>query len=148
MKSGELGQRSKFPSDGFYPERRQYGMGGIRSNWRLMTRTQKILSAATFCCLVGAPSMFATSINGDCGTELYNGVGTLVIGSNPTTCPTGTTLGLNIGTGVGQVTITGIEVWTSADYTGGTSQNNACLLYTSDAADDLLCVDLGGRRII
>ena len=27
-------------------------------------------------------------------------------------------------------------------------QYNACLLYTSDAADDLLCVDLGGRRII
>src|SRR5680860_1913451 len=24
----------------------------------------------------------------------------------------------------------------------------ACLLYTSDDADDLLCVDLGGRRII
>ena len=24
----------------------------------------------------------------------------------------------------------------------------ACLLYTSDAADDLLCVDLGGARII
>ena len=26
--------------------------------------------------------------------------------------------------------------------------SEACLLYTSDAADDLLCVDLGGRRII
>src|SRR5665809_66029 len=26
--------------------------------------------------------------------------------------------------------------------------NVSCLLYTSDAADDLLCVDLGGRRII
>ena len=26
--------------------------------------------------------------------------------------------------------------------------NKACLLYTSDAADDLHCVDLGGRRII
>src|SRR5450756_1486905 len=26
--------------------------------------------------------------------------------------------------------------------------NYICLLYTSDAADDLLCVDLGGRRII
>ena len=26
--------------------------------------------------------------------------------------------------------------------------HNVCLLYTSDAADDLLCVDLGGRRII
>src|SRR5450756_3120309 len=29
-----------------------------------------------------------------------------------------------------------------------TMQLYACLLYTSDAADDLLCVDLGGRRII
>ena len=28
------------------------------------------------------------------------------------------------------------------------SATGACLLYTSDAADDLLCVDLGGRRII
>jgi len=27
-------------------------------------------------------------------------------------------------------------------------QDLICLLYTSDAADDLLCVDLGGRRII
>ena len=27
-------------------------------------------------------------------------------------------------------------------------KNVICLLYTSDAADDLLCVDLGGRRII
>src|SRR5450756_3249336 len=26
-------------------------------------------------------------------------------------------------------------------------RNSLCLLYTSDAADDLLCVDLGGRRI-
>src|SRR5450756_892009 len=25
-------------------------------------------------------------------------------------------------------------------------EQEACLLYTSDAADDLLCVDLGGRR--
>ena len=30
----------------------------------------------------------------------------------------------------------------------GTSLLGDCLLYTSDAADDLLCVDLGGRRII
>ena len=29
-----------------------------------------------------------------------------------------------------------------------TAQIKDCLLYTSDAADDLLCVDLGGRRII
>src|SRR5450756_2577862 len=27
-------------------------------------------------------------------------------------------------------------------------ESHLCLLYTSDAADDLLCVDLGGRRII
>ena len=34
---------------------------------------------------------------------------------------------------------------------GGSYQETVyciCLLYTSDAADDLLCVDLGGRRII
>src|SRR5450756_630495 len=29
-----------------------------------------------------------------------------------------------------------------------TTRTTICLLYTSDAADDLLCVDLGGRRII
>ena len=28
------------------------------------------------------------------------------------------------------------------------AESNHCLLYTSDAADDLLCVDLGGRRLI
>src|SRR5659263_698264 len=30
----------------------------------------------------------------------------------------------------------------------GFNNISTCLLYTSDAADDLLCVDLGGRRII
>ena len=28
------------------------------------------------------------------------------------------------------------------------AQSSGCLLYTSDAADDMQCVDLGGRRII
>ena len=28
------------------------------------------------------------------------------------------------------------------------AHHRGCLLYTSDAADDLLCVDLGGRRLI
>src|SRR5450756_3236432 len=32
--------------------------------------------------------------------------------------------------------------------TARSSPSTPCLLYTSDAADDLLCVDLGGRRII
>ena len=32
--------------------------------------------------------------------------------------------------------------------TGDPTLYVGCLLYTSDAADDLLCVDLGGRRII
>eukprot|EP00657_Telonema_sp_P-1_P007875 TRINITY_DN2819_c0_g1_i1.p1 TRINITY_DN2819_c0_g1~~TRINITY_DN2819_c0_g1_i1.p1 ORF type:complete len:108 (-),score=25.42 TRINITY_DN2819_c0_g1_i1:60-383(-) len=31
---------------------------------------------------------------------------------------------------------------------GRANSQGHCLLYTSDAADDLLCVDLGGRRII
>ena len=29
-----------------------------------------------------------------------------------------------------------------------TPHHHHCLLYTSDAADDMQCVDLGGRRII
>ena len=32
--------------------------------------------------------------------------------------------------------------------TAQTAKNSNCLLYTSDAADDLPCVDFGGRRII
>ena len=31
---------------------------------------------------------------------------------------------------------------------GGRPVSASCLLYTSDAADDMQCVDLGGRRII
>ena len=34
------------------------------------------------------------------------------------------------------------------DGEGDETLGHLCLLYTSDAADDLLCVDLGGRRII
>src|SRR5665213_2817456 len=33
----------------------------------------------------------------------------------------------------------------SGDARSSETQNMSCLLYTSDAADDLLCVDLGGR---
>src|SRR5680860_1893229 len=39
--------------------------------------------------------------------------------------------------------------WLAGSSRSTTSRGCApCLLYTSDAADDLLCVDLGGRRII
>ena len=36
-------------------------------------------------------------------------------------------------------------VWVAS---AGQEKARACLLYTSDAADDLPCVDLGGSRII
>ena len=36
----------------------------------------------------------------------------------------------------------------SVDATTNGKGADTCLLYTSDAADDLLCVDLGGRSII
>ncbi|GAB5781457.1 hypothetical protein JMUB7515_28130 [Staphylococcus aureus] len=39
-----------------------------------------------------------------------------------------------------------IDVRTEEEYALG--HINGCLLYTSDAADDMQCVDLGGRRII
>eukprot|EP00657_Telonema_sp_P-1_P009310 TRINITY_DN3504_c0_g1_i1.p1 TRINITY_DN3504_c0_g1~~TRINITY_DN3504_c0_g1_i1.p1 ORF type:complete len:149 (-),score=11.20 TRINITY_DN3504_c0_g1_i1:36-482(-) len=48
----------------------------------------------------------------------------------------------------------GIETLQLGSFQGGVTVNAVvgqpygCLLYTSDAADDLLCVDLGGRRII
>src|SRR5659263_772147 len=51
--------------------------------------------------------------------------------------------------GVGQV---GSEELGDPVFVSASNMNHAldgdCLLYTSDAADDLLCVDLGGRRII
>ena len=34
------------------------------------------------------------------------------------------------------------------DINSADTPDNVCLLYTSDAADDLLCVALGGRRIL
>src|SRR5450756_1063202 len=41
-----------------------------------------------------------------------------------------------------------LEAWTfGRTFEWGYSKHPPCLLYTSDAADDLLCVDLGGRRI-
>ena len=51
------------------------------------------------------------------------------------------------------VTMTAQAIWQQSNW--NTFGNDsipvgylACLLYTSDAADDLLCEDLGGRRII
>src|SRR5450756_1387645 len=46
----------------------------------------------------------------------------------------------------------GIQSWRDSDLKLMNRRHNSaqaviCLLYTSDAADDLLCVDLGGRRI-
>ena len=37
---------------------------------------------------------------------------------------------------------------TARESSRGRTKGRTCLLYTSDAADDLLCVDLGGPRII
>ena len=44
--------------------------------------------------------------------------------------------------------IYGCYVHVESIYTYKTKPSKACLLYTSDAADDSLRVDLGGRRII
>ena len=40
------------------------------------------------------------------------------------------------------------RIFVAEPYSAVNTLNLVCLLYTSDAADDLLCVDLGGRRII
>src|SRR5450756_2436576 len=44
--------------------------------------------------------------------------------------------------------ITGSLMYSDDNSSGSLTGDSICLLYTSDAADDLLCVDLGGRRII
>ena len=41
-----------------------------------------------------------------------------------------------------------IEPGTEVSGSTFTPNYRTCLLYTSDAADDMQCVDLGGRRII
>src|SRR5450756_2771722 len=57
-------------------------------------------------------------------------------------------LGDGVVTGYGTIDRRLVYVY-SQDFTVfGGSLSETCLLYTSDAADDLLCVDLGGRRII
>ena len=42
----------------------------------------------------------------------------------------------------------GLSRTQSMQHANGCSNMYRCLLYTSDAADDMQCVDLGGRRII
>ena len=64
------------------------------------------------------------------------------VGTATTANNSGTTITITnpAGIQVGDVLLANIV---QDDNSGGT-----CLLYTSDAADDLLCVDLGGRRIM
>src|SRR5450756_921997 len=62
----------------------------------------------------------------------------------------GGSLGSSIGFAAGEPIrrrILRAGVHTATDSLGGAALSVVCLLYTSDAADDLLCVDLGGRRI-
>eukprot|EP00657_Telonema_sp_P-1_P006510 TRINITY_DN2535_c0_g1_i1.p1 TRINITY_DN2535_c0_g1~~TRINITY_DN2535_c0_g1_i1.p1 ORF type:complete len:124 (-),score=59.06 TRINITY_DN2535_c0_g1_i1:11-382(-) len=52
-------------------------------------------------------------------------------------------------TTVGQLTVLlGDGAWSTEQGHNSIVHRGTCLLYTSDAADDLLCVDLGGGRII
>ena len=53
----------------------------------------------------------------------------------------------NFGTTIGPL-IVSFAIFGSTASGSTTISIESCLLYTSDAADDLLCVDLGGRRII
>ena len=41
-----------------------------------------------------------------------------------------------------------LKQFAALQFPGSIETHGTCLLYTSDAADDLLCVDLFGRRII
>eukprot|EP00831_Metopus_contortus_P058024 TRINITY_DN50284_c0_g1_i1.p1 TRINITY_DN50284_c0_g1~~TRINITY_DN50284_c0_g1_i1.p1 ORF type:complete len:114 (-),score=17.29 TRINITY_DN50284_c0_g1_i1:66-407(-) len=47
-----------------------------------------------------------------------------------------------------EVQVPKVSIWRYAVGLFFVTVNSTCLLYTSDAADDTPCVDLGGRRII
>src|SRR5450756_1985461 len=100
----------------------------------------------------------ALATSGPGATNLVTGIATAMMDSSPTVFITGQVNSKLLGYDAFQETdVTGItlpitkhnylvtdvheltEVIREAFY--------ICLLYTSDAADDLLCVDLGGRRI-
>src|SRR5450756_1079407 len=71
---------------------------------------------------------------------LFLGAGTVISGGQPIAGASVTVWNTTTVTGLdGTFTFEGLAEGTYA---------GSCLLYTSDAADDLLCVDLGGRRII
>src|SRR5680860_440799 len=78
-----------------------------------------------------------------------NSVGSGITAGTSIVTPAGTSSGVTPSTvtnarpsGVRPTTRSGTTTSAPGPPTG------ACLLYTADAADDLLCVDLGGRRII
>ena len=52
------------------------------------------------------------------------------------------------GLGARRILLETLQVSSDQLLVGRDRSRRCCLLYTSDAADDLLCVDLGGRRII
>ena len=79
------------------------------------------------------------------GVSGWNGLTGDVTTCGVTACVGGVTLGGGGATFAGSVNFKG---GISADVGATFGGNIVCLLYTSDAADDLLCVDLGGRRII
>eukprot|EP00657_Telonema_sp_P-1_P004857 TRINITY_DN21646_c0_g1_i1.p1 TRINITY_DN21646_c0_g1~~TRINITY_DN21646_c0_g1_i1.p1 ORF type:complete len:101 (-),score=40.86 TRINITY_DN21646_c0_g1_i1:62-364(-) len=56
--------------------------------------------------------------------------------------------GLGIHSAAGQLVAAASQARFASSGDMGSGNYSFCLLYTSDAADDLLCVDLGGRRII
>src|SRR5580698_1099276 len=109
MRSGETGPMVQVFHRMDFTLAEEFCIGGIRSNWRIMTSTKRLLLATAFCCLMGAPSMFGTWFNASGGGELFNGSETLVGGTKPATCPTATSVGINGGSGIGQDTITDIE---------------------------------------
>src|SRR5450756_1764762 len=65
------------------------------------------------------------------------------VGTPMDVVPTGS-IALDIALGIGGIPRGRVVEIYGPESSGKTT----CLLYTSDAADDLLCVDLGGRRII
>ena len=115
---------------------------------RLKVRTDRIRSLGFPIDELHVIDIYTISTNShDFTPEELREIGTQLINPVVQTCTVDTATIAHFDTAIEVGFLPGVtdNVGTTARQT---IEDYTCLLYTSDAADDLLCVDLGGRRII
>src|SRR5665213_4550873 len=102
---------------------------------RYMRSRRTLIAALAAVAVAGAMALPATVAGASSPSKLWVNTSAVPVGGTGTSCAH-----------PGYQSVQGAI--NNAGNFGATVEVCTCLLYTSDAADDLLCVDLGGRRII